>query len=178
MHLVLLCGPAFSGKTTLSGALERRGFTRISSDDIVRSRGLEPGAGVPERAWEDASVAVCLLIPAAAQRGLDVVLDDTLCFRFLRDRYREVGAGAGMSATLAVLRISGAAVRERAALNLRSRQRHPIDGAVLESHLASFEWPGPDEPHVALDATAPLERQLSLLTRSIDEAQKNSSSSV
>jgi predicted kinase len=143
MRLLLLCGPAFSGKTTLAYALEARGWVRISLDDILRSRGLQPGAGVPERAWQDASFAACLLITSAAQRGLDVVVDDTLGFRSLRDRYRDVGAGAGMS--------------------------------VL---LASFEWPSADEPHIALDAAAPLERQLSFLTRSIDEAQKNSSSSV
>jgi len=151
---------------------------RISLDDILRSRGLEPGAGLPERAWQDASFAACLLITSAGQRGLNVVVDDTLCFRSLRDRYRDVGASAGMSVFLVVLKISAASVRERVALNLESRRRPRIDDAVLEPHLASFEWPSADEPHIELDATAPFERQLSSLTRSIDEAQKKSSSSV
>jgi predicted kinase len=174
MRLLLLCGPAFSGKTTLSRVLEAHGLVRISLDDVLRSRGLEPGAGLPDRAWQDASFAACLLITAAAQRGQDVVLDDTLCFRSLRDRYRELGSGANMSVFLVVLKISAVAVRERVAGNLRSPQRHGIDEALLESHLASFEWPGADEPHIELDGTSSVETQLSRLRQAVVASQKNS----
>src|SRR5262245_30179666 len=118
---------------------------RVSLDDILRGRGLEPGAGLPERAWQDASFAACLAISSAAQRGLNVVIDDTLCFRSLRDRYRDVGASAGMDVSLAVLRISPAAMRERVALNRRSPRRSDIADEVLEPHLASFEWPSANE---------------------------------
>lgn len=167
MRLLLLCGPAFSGKTTLAYALERRGFVRVAIDDIVRSRGLEPGAGVPERVWEDASFAACLLIRSGLQRGQDVVLDDTLCYRFLRDRYRDLGSGTNVSTFLVVLKISADAVRGRVAQNVRLRQRHSIDPALLESHLASFEWPGAAEPHIELDGMSSTESQLALLSRAI-----------
>ena len=167
MHLVLLCGPAFSGKTSLARALEARGALRISLDDMLRERGLEPGAGVPVNAWEDASSAACLLIAAAAQRAQHVVLDDTLCYRFLRDRYRQLGEGAGMHVVLAVLTISASEVRARVAEDLRSPRRRGIDAQLLESHLASFEWPSSDEPHVRLDATHGIEQQLACLKQSV-----------
>jgi predicted kinase len=170
VRLVLLCGPAFSGKTTLSYALEARGFVRVAIDDIVRSGGLEPGAGVPERVWQDASFAASLLITSALQRGQNVVLDDTLCYRFLRDRYRELGSGPHVSVLLVLLKLSADAVRERVEQNLRLRQRASIDPALLESHLASFEWPGADEPHLELDGTSRIETQLSLLRQAIAPA--------
>jgi hypothetical protein len=166
MRLVLLCGPALSGKTTLSYALEAHGFVRVSIADIVRGRGLEPGAGVPERVWQDASFAVSLLITSALQRGQNVVLDDALCYRSLRDRYRELG-GANVSVLLVVIELSADIIRERAAQSLRLQRRPSMDAALLEAHLASFEWPGADEPHIALHGTSSVADQLASLSRAL-----------
>ncbi len=172
MRLVLLCGPAFSGKTTLSYALEARGFVRVAIEDIVLGGGrLEPGAGVPDRAWQDASFAASLLITSALQRGQNVVLDDTLCYRSLRDRYRELGSGPSVSVHLVVLKISADAIRVRVEQNQRLPRRPSIDAALLESQLASFEWPGADESHVALDGMASVESQLAGLSQAIAPAR-------
>ena len=53
-RLYLLCGPAFSGKSTLA-ALAARGALLVSLDAILRQQGLEPGAGLPPQRWEEAS---------------------------------------------------------------------------------------------------------------------------
>lgn len=151
-RLLLLCAPAFAGKTSLSRALGARGWLRISTDDILRARGLEPGQGLPPERWEEASQAACAAIEAAARRERDVVFDDTLCFRFLRDRYREAGARAKMVTTLVVLQVSFEELRARVRANRRLPVRHDIDDGVLETHLATFEWPSAEEPHLALDA--------------------------
>jgi uncharacterized protein (DUF2132 family)/predicted kinase len=165
-RLLLLCGPAFSGKTSLARALESRGWLRIGTDDLLRQRGLEPGQGLPPERWLEASAAACSLITAAAERGSDVVFDDTLCFRFLRDRYREVGTQAGMAIVLVVLKISPEAIRARVDANRQSSLRQDIDDAVLETHLSTFEWPAAEEPHVQLDAGQSVERHLELLGES------------
>jgi gluconate kinase len=174
MRLLLLCAPAFSGKTTLSLALEARGWLRVSSDAILRDRGFEPGQWLPVELWQEASLTACSLIAAAAQRGQDVVFDDTLCFRFLRDRYREVGAQAGMSVVLVVLMISPAEVRARVRRNRGSKLREDIEDDLLETHLASFEWPSADEPHIQLDAGQSVAQQLRVLSQSATPSPRSS----
>lgn len=154
-RLILLCGPAFSGKTTLARVLAARGFVHVSLDDTLRAEGLEPGRGLPVEAWERASAAACARIREEAARGRDIVLDDTLCYRFLRDRYRAVAHEAGLDVTLAVLAIDAAEVGRRVAANSSDPRRAGIEPAVLDAHLASFEWPAADETHVALDASRP-----------------------
>ncbi|MGZ6097454.1 MAG: isopentenyl transferase family protein, partial [Myxococcaceae bacterium] len=50
--LLLLCGPAFSGKSTLAGHLARHwSFEVVSLDAINARRGLRGGEGVPDEEW-------------------------------------------------------------------------------------------------------------------------------
>lgn len=158
-QLALICGPAFSGKTTLSQALATRGLLRLSPDDILRSRGLEPGDGLPDECWGQALAEVCSRIGELARIGASGVVDDTACYRWLRDRYRQVAAACGLQAILIVLRIDRSEVSRRVAANTRNPLREGIRDAVLRDHLDRFEWPGPDEDAFEIDALWSLERQ-------------------
>jgi len=158
--LVMLCGPAFSGKTSLARALRARSFSHVSLDDMLRDRGLEPGAGIAVQEWEGASVDACRAIQTGAQQGHDAVLDDTLSFRFLRERYREVGESAGLRVVLVVLEITPDEVRRRIVENEHTGIRSGIALDVLDAHLESFEWPEYGERAVVLDATRPVEEQV------------------
>lgn len=169
-QLLLLCAPAFAGKTSLSLALEARGWLRISTDDLLRARGLEPGQGLAPEVWNEASLAACAAIEAAAHGGRDVVLDDTLCFRFLRERCRQAGARAGMAIVLAVLKVSSDEIRARVQANRRQPLRQDIDDRLLETHLATFEWPSADEPHIELNAKLDIEASLSRIRTALPGA--------
>ncbi|RPH71198.1 MAG: hypothetical protein EHM78_08290 [Myxococcaceae bacterium] len=47
--LLLLCGPAFSGKSTVAAHLFRRwDFRVVSLDEINARRGLHGGQGIPD----------------------------------------------------------------------------------------------------------------------------------
>ncbi len=164
MTLVLLCGPVFSGKTTLALALERRRFARVSLDEILRRWGHEPGSGLPAELWEEASATACDQIQLHADHGRDIVLDDTLCFQFLRARYRGLAKRLGMEARLVVLTIAQQDVIERYRLNESELSRPTIERQVLLNHLASFEWPGQDELPTCVDATTSIQQQLARLT--------------
>lgn len=147
--LVLLCGPAFSGKTTVAAALVARfGHTAVSLDEINARRGLHGGEGVPDEEWarthELALEQVERLLRAPPAR---VVVDDTLCYRFLRDGFRDLAARVGRGTRLIVLAVPEAEIRRRIAANAAAPGRRGIDAAVLERHLASFEWPAAGEPH-------------------------------
>ena len=147
--LVLLCGPAFSGKSTLARALSTgSGYAVVSFDAINASRGLSGGDGLPEAEWArtfalaQTEVEELLRWPSAR-----VVVDDTLCYRFLRDGFRALAGRSGRECRLVVLRTSEQEIRRRLARNALTPERPGVAGAVLNPHLASFEWPGPDEPH-------------------------------
>jgi predicted kinase len=160
--LILLCGPAFSGKSTIADHLARRwGFSVVSLDAINARRGLQGGVGLPDTEWaRTAALAreeVRGLLRTSATR---VVVDDTFCFRFLRREFAALAAEAGRDSVLVVLGTPLEEVQRRIADNARGPLRPGIHAAVLERHLATFEWPGEDEPHRVIQAAAELDAWL------------------
>ena len=162
--LFLLCGTSFSGKSTLARALaERRGAAWVSLDAILAERGLFGGDGLPVETWEAAHREAELRLARIAEAGGDAVLDDTLCFRWLRERYRRAGERVGFTCRLIYLAVPVDIVRARVAENARTLARRSLKPEVLEAHLASFEPPAPDEGAICFeggDALQWIERRL------------------
>ncbi len=160
--LVLLCGPAFSGKSTLTAHLARRWrFRVVSLDEINARRGLHGGDGIPDAEWgKTVGVAREEVRALLSRSEARVVVDDTLCFRFLREDFARVAAEAGRRSVLLVLGTPLEDVRRRIAENARYPVRGSIVPAVLERHLATFEWPGADEPHRVVHDPAGLDAWL------------------
>jgi len=164
--LHVLCGTAFSGKTTLARALERCfGCAVVSADEINERRGLFGGQGVPDEEWARTHGFVLDELTALMRGGAPyVAVDDTACFRFLRDDYRRLAAEHGYVVRLLVLRPPSEEVERRRRANAGSGERRGIDDEVFAAHVASFEWPGEDEEPIAvppeLTAGEELERWL------------------
>lgn len=160
--LLLLCGPAFSGKSTLARHLaERWQFSVVSLDAINARRGLSGGDGVPEEEWaRTARLAEAEVAGLLADMGSRVVVDDTLCFRFLRAGFAALAARAGRGSELLVPGTPLDEIRRRIAANARHPVRPGVNAAVLERHLATFEWPGEDEPHRVVREPSELDRWL------------------
>ena len=146
-HLLLMCGPAFSGKTVVSTAVEREaGCVRISIDEINAERGLPSGGeGLPAEAWEASSHEAVRRVRTALHAGHDVVLDDTCCFRFLRDRYRAVADDLGVPTLVLYLEVPVAELERRRAANRDRTGRPDVVDAVFQPHLETFEHPDADE---------------------------------
>ncbi|HTS81016.1 MAG TPA: AAA family ATPase [Myxococcaceae bacterium] len=157
--LLLLCGPAFSGKSTLAAHLAVRWrFRTVSLDAINARRRLHGGDGIPDAEWALTSVLARDEVRALlAVPGSRVVVDDTFCFRFLRNDFARVAAEAGRSSLLLVLATPVEEVRRRIAANARRPSRRGINAGLLERHLATFEWPGDDEPHRGVHDVAELD---------------------
>lgn len=146
-HLLLMCGPAFSGKTVISTALAREAeCVRISLDEINAERGLPPGGeGLPPEAWEASSLEAARRVREALAEGRDVVLDDTCCFRFLRDRYRAVADGLGLPTLILYLDVPVEELERRRAASRVYGDRPEVVDDVFRPHLETFEPPDADE---------------------------------
>ncbi len=153
--LVVLCGPAYSGKSSLAAALAAFGWTIVSLDEILRANGHEPAGGLPVERWHEAFDVATERVKRALATGATVVVDDTACYRFLRESWRGVAALCAAPSRLVVLVAPEALVRRRRENNVTVPLRPHVVDEVLEPHLASFEWPDESEPALRLDADRP-----------------------
>jgi predicted kinase len=146
-RLLLLCGLAFSGKTTLARAIARSlALPCVSLDEINTERGLRPGGeGLPAEAWERSHTVAENRLAAAFTTGHGAVLDDTGCFRWLRDRYRDLARRHGCDTVVIFVDTPVEAIRARIEENTRASKRSSIFDEVFSRHLAEFEPPEPDE---------------------------------
>ncbi|MBP7146602.1 MAG: ATP-binding protein [Acidobacteria bacterium] len=156
-QLYLMCGLAFAGKTTLGSALcERLGAGWISLDEINAGRGLHGGLGIPVAEWARTHRLALEQLAALAERGSPIVLDDTNCFRWLRDSYREIAAAHGYVTTVVLFDVPLALALERLRANDDDRARAPVREDILRELARTFEYPAQDERVVRLPAGEPL----------------------
>jgi predicted kinase len=154
--LIVLCGLAFAGKSTLARAIARRtGASIVDLDEINARRGLRGCDGVPDHEWAASHREALGEVERLANVGTcHIVIDDTSCYRFLRDDYRAVAERLGYRFVLVVVDTPLELIRERIGANTPTANRGGIKPEVFERHLASFEWPGDDEPHIVLRSDA------------------------
>jgi SAM-dependent methyltransferase/predicted kinase len=158
----LLCGPSLAGKSTLADRIaERFGARIVSADEINARRGLPFGAeGLPESTWAETLEQHLAAMRAAGEAGASVVVDDTLCYRWLRDRFRREAQAVGLAPQLLLMRPSAEEILARHAALTRTRTRPVLSSARLTEHLSSFEWPTSDEQPIDLTAAAAQEAWL------------------
>jgi predicted kinase len=161
-RLFAMCGLAFSGKTTLARAVARcAGAEYISLDDINEERGLRGGEGIPVEEWERTSAIAIERMGRLLDAGRDIVLDDTLCFRWLRDRYAAVADRHAARFVLLYVATPLPEIHRAMARNDADPQRPPILLDVFETHARSFEPPAVEERPVVYDRTVSMEEWLS-----------------
>jgi predicted kinase len=146
MDLYLLCGLAFSGKTTLAAALGRHlGAAVVCLDEINASRGLQGGAGIPVEEWARSHEEALRQAEDLLAAGRSVIVDDTNCFRFLRDDYRAVAERHGVRTTVLYIGAPLGLVLERRRENDRTQARASVAEPVLLDLVEKFEMPAADE---------------------------------
>ncbi|WP_430593433.1 AAA family ATPase [Humidisolicoccus flavus] len=144
--VVLTCGAAGAGKTTLAKALETQGFRRFSYDEEFWARGYRnefpPSAEIRQIEARMQAAIVELL-----GRGHNLVLDFSFSTRAVRDEYRALIEEAGGSVVLAYFDVPIDTLRERIAL--RSREYHAnafrLSDATLQRYVEGFERPSAEE---------------------------------
>jgi hypothetical protein len=152
--LVLLCGRSFSGKSTLAGRLVGRGTAVVSFDSINLERGLRGGEGLPVEEWARTLDLAKQRTGALLESNERVVIDDTLCFRWMRDAFRALADAAGARTLLLYLDPPPEVLVQRMLANEAHQRRPGIAPGVLEAHLTSFEAPAEDERPIVLRSPA------------------------
>jgi predicted kinase len=158
----LLCGPSLAGKSRLAALLARSfAASIICADDINARRGLPfGGEGLPESVWAETLQLQLEQLRVCAADGRHAIVDDTLCYRWLRDRFRQQAADCGMQQRLLLLRPDADELLRRHQRLSQSRERPVLRADRLADHLARFEWPAPDEGAVDLTEPAALQAWL------------------
>lgn len=157
--VVLMCGVAGSGKTSLAQALEAKGFRRLSIDEEIWDRFGRYGVDYRPEDYGRYVVAARLALrdqlAARLAAGRDaVVVDSSFWRRAHRDDFKHLVEAAGGTWRLIYLDASEAILRERLAARgarFDANAALPIDQAQLRSFLESFEAPsGEGETTVAV----------------------------
>lgn len=154
----LLCGLAFAGKTTLARRIaERTGTEILSLDAINAERGLHGGTGIPVDEWARTHDIALERVAAALDAGWSVIVDDTNCFRWLRDDFRKVAARFGAEVLVVFVDVDLDEALRRAAENDVGGTRPPVRASILRELALEFEPPEIDEPAIVLRPSEPLE---------------------
>ena len=144
--IYLMCGLAFSGKSTLAARVaERIDACVVSLDQINASRGLHGGLGIPTEEWARSHRQALEQTEHLLHAGRSVIVDDTNCYRWMREDYRQVAARCGGVSAIIYMDVPVELAMERTRTNQRTRERHPVKVEILADLADHFEKPGADE---------------------------------
>ena len=147
--MVLLCGPAGSGKSTYARALERAGAVRLSYDQEYWDRGYRGPHPVPHELAREVKEALDRRLEDALHAATpEIVLDYSFSTRAMREEYRATAARFGAATRLVHVTAPVEVLVQRVA----ARSGAHADDAVLaeatvRAYAEGFEAPGPDEEH-------------------------------
>ena len=147
--VVLMCGPPGAGKTTYALGLVRRGYVRLSIDEVVWRvlGGQDAGLALePERydrlkdqvRREQRQELVELM-----RAGQNVVMDYSFWSRASRDEYKVLAESHGYRWELIHLKADRATLERRLAVRNRQDGANAVtvDADLLNRYLAGFEEP-------------------------------------
>lgn len=160
-HLYLLCGMPFSGKTTLGKTVAEyiKAFY-ISLDEINEARGLFGGEGISVEEWEKTHYLAMKQLQDIMPSQQDIVLDDTNCFRWLRDRFRHLATQYDYQTTLIFLDIPLTEINQRIVTNNQNQTRNKVKSEIMKEMSQTFELPQVDENTVVYRPQQSLEQWL------------------
>ena len=144
--LYLLCGMPFSGKTTLGKTIARHiDSAYISLDEINELRGLRGGDGIPVEEWEKTHSIAMSQIQTLMPTFQDIVLDDTNCFRWLRDRFRQLATEHNYQTSVVFVDVPVSEIWQRMSDNQKTQTRHTVKPEIIKEMAKTFESPEEDE---------------------------------
>jgi predicted kinase len=131
----------------------------------MRTEAYLGGDGISSDEWERSHEIALQKMSVTMTKGQDIALDDTCCFRWLRDRYRDHATGNGYSVQLVYMDVPTDEIHRRIAANSSRAQRRAIAPDVLAEHLRTFEKPAADEAAIVLSSPQSISEWVSSLNQ-------------
>lgn len=157
-RLFILCGLAFSGKSTgarrVAATLDA---ALVSFDALHAARGLDPGADLSLENWVETERLARAEVEAHLRAGRDVVADNTFSYRTERDRFRALAESCRASAQVLFFDTPWAVIEARMARNHVDPRRGHVTPEVAAYIRREFEPPAPEENAVRFVAEADVE---------------------
>jgi predicted kinase len=161
--LIILCGEAFSGKSTLSKKLAKHYKAKLfGRDEIYFSlENLLALEETPEDEddflWKGMWPLVIQGVRNHLSLGNSVVIDDN-CFLFKqREEIRNIAREKNIKNILIYLDTPKEALFKRKEENKISKQRHDVPSSWMAEDAYIFERPTKDEPHIVFKPEDSLE---------------------
>lgn len=145
-RVVMMCGPAGSGKSSYARRLEADGMVRLSFDVETWARGYTVDNPAPRPVLRQIEAELQQRLLGLVTGGEDVVLDFSFATRAIRDAYRELLAPVGVVPETVFMATDRDTVLQR----VRDRRDEHADDLHLDDDLVlryfdAFEMPTPDE---------------------------------
>jgi predicted kinase len=147
-RVILMCGPAGSGKSTVARRYERQGMTRLSFDQDAWARGIT-AMPLPQEVHRDIERVLRARLVDLVRAGADVVLDFSFWSRRTRDEYRDLLRPLGVVPETVYLATDRATVLQR----IGARAARDGDDYAISEELAAFYF---DHFEVPTAAEGPL----------------------
>ena len=145
--VVMLCGLPGSGKSTYARALERRGYTRLSIDEVIWARIGRDAAGLDPAEYDQLKAATEQELWTELIRLIEarepVVIDYSFWSRATRERYKAVIEAHGGRWELIRFRADLDTLRRRLAIRNRRNDANSVtvSDELLAQYFAAFEEP-------------------------------------
>ncbi|WP_261565157.1 AAA family ATPase [Frankia gtarii] len=154
--VVMMCGLPGSGKSTYARALERRGYSRLSIDEIVWIWAGRDGAELDPAEYEHLkSTAEQQLwddLIRLLEAKVPTVIDYSFWNRATRDRYKAVIESHGCRWELVRLKADLETLRRRLAIRNQRNDANSVtvSDELLERYFANFQEPAGEGERVIL----------------------------
>ncbi|MFI9364377.1 AAA family ATPase [Kitasatospora sp. NPDC053057] len=156
--VVLMCGLPGAGKTTYALELVRRGYVRLSIDEVVWQRLGQRDAGLVldeeayDRLKEEVRREQRQELVELILAGRDVVVDYSFWSRAARDDYKALIEGHGGRWELVHLKADRTTLERRLAVRNGEEGANSVtvDGPLFNRYLANFEAPNGEGEQVVV----------------------------
>jgi predicted kinase len=145
-NLYIMCGLAFSGKSTLARKIaERTGSKLIAFDKLWVEKDKENTVPKGDEGWKFIRKVGQDKVANALQEGNSIVYDDNNVRFEHREELREVARRFNAKPLVVYLNTPIAVIREREATNRVTGERHEVEPENFQTALEQLEPPTQDE---------------------------------
>lgn len=165
-NLYIMCGLAFSGKSTLARKIvERTGCRLIAFDKLWVEKEKETTIAKGDKGWRFIRRVAQDEIADALKEGLSVVYDDTNVRFEHREEIRAIARSSDVNPIVIYLNTPMELIRERELVNKTTGKRHGVEPENFQKVVEQLEVPSSNENVLEFTPGTDTEKFLSQLPK-------------